>query len=321
MIEVSNLSVRYGTHQILDIKNLQISTSKITALLGSNGSGKSTLIRCLSHLEKPTCGVIKIWGKERLRLNELRDISVLLPEPMLLKRSVRANFEFALKSRGNLDKFKAYVGEALALVGLDESFLVKKHYELSSGQTQRVAFALLLCLRSRLNLLDEPTNAVDIATARLFAKAIEYAKSQYKSGFIIASHDEKWLSAISEESVFLHQGRVSEFEIKNIFSAANGTVECGDGVRFVLPKTLKASSKVAINQNLINLSFTHINGYFGGILHSVSLIYTDKILIKIKVGSILLKCVKERKEFSQDRLITGDKIYFSIPNEAFLSLE
>ncbi|KEA46099.1 hypothetical protein CR66_02460 [Campylobacter mucosalis] len=320
MIEISNLKFQYENFYALDIKNLNINTAKTTALLGLNGSGKSTLIKCIAGLLKPTSGEIKIWGKDikKFSLNELKNIAILLPEPMLLKRSVKENFKFTLKTRGNLDKFNSYVGEALELVGLDESFLQKRHFELSSGQNKRIAFALLLCLRAKLNLLDEPTNAVDLGTAKLFSKAIEYAKARHGSNFIIASHDEKWLSALSEESVFLHKGKVSEFELKNIFDVKNSRI---DFLELNLPQNLKNSHKVAINQNLIKLSKEPFDGCLNGILHSISIVYKDSFLVKIKIGDMLIKCVSSGENFKNSPLVTGESIYFAIPNEAFLSLE
>ena len=209
-MKISNLKQIYNSFVVLDIKNLEIDTSKITALMGTNGSGKSTLLRLIAGLEKGVSGNIKTTLKPS-------DISILLPEPMLLKRSVRENFKFILKINGLENEFKSRVGESLELAGLEESFLDKKHYALSSGQTQRVAFALVLALRKPLILLDEPTNSLDQASSKLFAKATEHMNQKYKCGFIIASHDEKWISAISDESVFLHAGRVAEFEYKNIF--------------------------------------------------------------------------------------------------------
>lgn len=322
LIEISNLRVQYRDTLALDIKNLTIDTQKTTALLGFNGSGKSTLLRVIAGLLKPTSGSVKICGKELCKMSqeELKRIAVLLPEPFLLKRSVRENFRFALASRGVLSEFDERVGEALELVGLGKEFLDKRHYELSSGQNKRVAFALTLCLRSWLNLLDEPTNAVDASTARLFAKAITYSKAQYGSNFIIASHDEKWLSALSDESLFLHKGRVSKFELKNVFAVSNGVIDFAE-VKINLPSQCQNAHKVAINQNLIKISTTPFEGAMAGILHSFSLYFGENALVKIHVGDGLLKCIIAKQSIQNEELIVGSRLYFSLPDEAFLSIE
>ena len=317
MINVRDLRLNYGASEILNIPRLDIDVSKITALTGSNGSGKSTLMRVMSFLQKPSSGEVRLWGSSAPSLNLLRDVSVLLPEPALLKRSVRENFRAVLKSRGVLAEFEQRASEALNLVGLDESFLNKRHFELSSGQTQRVSFALNLALRSRLYLLDEPTNSVDVGTSKLFGKAVLYMQQRYGCGFVIASHDDKWLSAVAEENVFLHKGRVCEFEYKNIFDARDGVLKFDENASVNLPQNLRNAVKIAVNPSKITLSKTPIEGYLGGILHSVSLYLGKDLLVKIKIGDFLIKTLAPNSQ----KFNIGERIYFKFDEGAFLGLE
>lgn len=318
LISVRDLVLRYGRSEILNISSLDLNTSGITALLGSNGSGKSTLLRILAFLQRPSGGSVELWGQQAPSLQTLRQICLLLPEPVLLKRSVEQNFKFALKSRGALAEFDERVDEALGLTGLDRSFLSKKHFELSSGQTQRIAFALALAQRAKLYLLDEPTNSLDLAASKLFARAILFMRSRYGCGFIIASHDEKWLSAIAQRSVFLHRGKICEFEYKNIFDVQNGVLKFSDEISLRLEEGLARARKIAINPSKILLSQSPFERCFAGILHSVSLQYGSSLLIKIKVGDVLLKCVTAQDE---RRWSAGERIYFGFENGAFLGLE
>nr|WP_314382022.1 tungstate ABC transporter ATP-binding protein TupC [uncultured Campylobacter sp.] len=318
LISVRDLVLRYERSEILNIPSLDLNTSGITALLGSNGSGKSTLLRILSFLQRPSSGSVELWGQQAPSLQTLRQICLLLPEPVLLKRSVEQNFKFALKSRGALAEFDERVDEALGLTGLDRSFLSKKHFELSSGQTQRIAFALALAQRAKLYLLDEPTNSLDLAASKLFARAILFMRSRYGCGFIIASHDEKWLSAIAQRSVFLHRGKICEFEYKNIFDVQNGVLKFSDEISLRLEDGLARARKIAINPSKILLSQSQFERCFAGILHSVSLQYGSSLLIKIKAGDVLLKCVTAQDE---RRWSAGERIYFGFESGAFLGLE
>ena len=318
LISVRDLVLRYGRSEILNIPSLDLNTSGITALLGSNGSGKSTLLRILAFLQRPSGGSVELWGQQAPSLQTLRQICLLLPEPVLLKRSVEQNFKFALKSRGALAEFDERVDEALGLTGLDRSFLSKKHFELSSGQTQRIAFALALAQRAKLYLLDEPTNSLDLAASKLFARAILFMRSRYGCGFIIASHDEKWLSAIAQRSVFLHRGKICEFEYKNIFDVQNGVLKFSDEISLRLGDELARARKIAINPSKILLSQSPFERCFAGILHSVSLQYGSSLLIKIKAGDVLLKCVTAQDE---RRWSAGERVYFGFENGAFLGLE
>ncbi|WP_298028314.1 tungstate ABC transporter ATP-binding protein TupC [uncultured Campylobacter sp.] len=317
-ISVRDLVLHYGRSEILNIPSLDLNTSDITALLGSNGSGKSTLLRILAFLQRPSSGSVELWGQQAPSLQTLRQICLLLPEPVLLKRSVEQNFKFALKSRGVLAEFDERVDEALGLTGLDRSFLSKKHFELSSGQTQRIAFALALAQRAKLYLLDEPTNSLDLAASKLFARAILFMRSRYGCGFIIASHDEKWLSAIAQRSVFLHRGKICEFEYKNIFDVQNEILKFSDEISLRLEEGLARARKIAINPSKILLSQSPFERCFAGILHSVSLQYGSSLLIKIKVGDVLLKCVTAQDE---RRWSAGERIYFGFEDGAFLGLE
>ena len=318
LISVRDLVLRYGRSEILNIPSLDLNTSGITALLGSNGSGKSTLLRILAFLQRPSGGSVELWGQQAPSLQTLRQICLLLPEPVLLKRSVEQNFKFALKSRGALAEFDERVDEALGLTGLDRGFLSKKHFELSSGQTQRIAFALALAQRAKLYLLDEPTNSLDLAASKLFARAILFMRSRYGCGFIIASHDEKWLSAIAQRSVFLHRGKICEFEYKNIFDVQNGVLKFSDEISLRLEEGLARARKIAINPSKILLSQSPFERCFAGILHSVSLQYGSSLLIKIKAGDVLLKCVTAQDE---RRWSAGERVYFGFESGAFLGLE
>ena len=317
MIKIRNLRLNYGKNEILNIPSLDINTKKITALMGSNGSGKSTLIRVLSRLQSPNSGEISLWGESKPSLEMLCKISVLLPEPALLKRSVRENFKAILKSRNLLSEFDERTNEALALVGLDEKFLNKRHFELSSGQTQRIAFALALSLRAPFYLLDEPTNSVDIATSKLFSKAINLMHEKYGCGFVIASHDEKWLSMLANECVFLHKGKVCEFEYKNIFEIKDGVLNFGDKSLLKLPLNFKDKSKITINPSKIKISKNSGEAQISGYLHSASLYMGNEKLLKVKVGDFLIKIFSHDDEI----LKIGERVYLEFQEGSMLALE
>lgn len=307
-MKILSLQQIYNSHLVLDISNLEFDTSKISSLMGTNGSGKSTLLRLIAGIEKP--------AKKEIKTNlKPSDISILLPEPMLLKRSVRENFKFILKVNGLEKEFKNRVVQSLEFAGLDESFLDKKHYALSSGQTQRVAFALVMALRKPLILLDEPTNSLDQATSKLFAKSIKYMNERYKCGFIIASHDEKWLSAIADKSVFLYEGKLAKFEYKNIFKVDNGRINFSENLAINLPLNLTKFSEVAINLEKILIKKDFQDGFMEGYVHSVSRIYLDKFLVKIKYGDYLIKAIVDKFEF-----LIGDRVHFYIDDTAFVGL-
>ena len=140
--KVKELVKTYGNKPVLNVKNLTINSGEIVGVVGSNGSGKSTLLRHLAFLESQDSGDLyyKEHHSKDIPLDVKRDISILLPEPYLLKRSVKENLTFGLKIRGEKDDLDARVNEALELVGLlPKKFANRFWHELSSGETQRVA--------------------------------------------------------------------------------------------------------------------------------------------------------------------------------------
>lgn len=308
---LENIIQVYKNQKVLNISHLNINEGKITGLLGANGSGKSTLLRVISGVEKPLSGEIKTSLKNK-------DISILLPEPVLLKRSVRQNFIFAMKSYDDIkDSYDERINMALCMVGLDNSFLEKKYYELSSGQTTRLAFGILIATRRKLMLLDEPTNSIDLMSSKLFANAIQKLNKEYGCSFLISSHDEKWLSEICHENVFLYKGSVSEFELKNIFMCENGLINFAEDINLILPNALKNAKKVALNPAKIII--TSSESMYSGYLHSLSVINNERFLIKIKFGDYLLKTSAKMQNFLN--LKVGDKINFNIDKSGFLALE
>ena len=151
--EINSLKKDYAHKVVLDINHLQIEKGEILGIVGANGSGKSTLLRHLSFLESADSGEIYYKGELNPSLELKREISILLPEPYLLKRSVKENLLFGLKAHKINCDFNKRVNEALELVGLlPQKFLNRSWSELSSGETQRVAFASRLVLKPKILL-------------------------------------------------------------------------------------------------------------------------------------------------------------------------
>ena len=175
MYELNRIRTLYGEKPVLDIASLSVEEGEILGLVGSNGSGKSTLLRHLAFLEAAQSGTLKYRGfdADSIPLHVRREIGILLPEPYLLKRTVRENLLFGLKIRGTLEDAQSRMNEALELVGLlPKKFLHRAWHELSSGETQRVALASRLVLRPKMLLLDEPTNSLDYSGVPQFTDAI-----------------------------------------------------------------------------------------------------------------------------------------------------
>lgn len=209
LYNIHNLKYRYNDKFILDIPEISISRSSSTGFAGSNGCGKSTLLRIFSFLQKPDQGEIYFKGKPVNGKSSIRhDVTLLLQEPYLLKRSVFENIAFGLKARREKD-IRSRVFEAMEWVGLSpEKFAGRRWYQLSGGEAHRVSLASRLVLRPEVLILDEPTASIDQLSAALIKEAIAIVRNKYNTSLIIASHDLVWLNSTADNILRMYDGRI-----------------------------------------------------------------------------------------------------------------
>lgn len=208
---LENVVQQYSGRTVLQTERLELASGSITGISGPNGCGKSTLLRILARLESPVSGRLSFKG-EPLDIQEAqghKDITLLLQEPFLLKRTVFANVAFGLRARKMRD-IEERVHEALQKVGLDPvAFSSRKWYELSGGEAQRVALAARLAIRPALLLLDEPTASLDEKSAETIREAAIAARNDFGTTLVVVSHDLKWLSNASESIISMERGRIT----------------------------------------------------------------------------------------------------------------
>ena len=221
LYEIHNLRQSYEKGRPnLDIAELSIDAGCVTGVVGPNGGGKSTLLKVLAFLI-PASGEIIFDGRPAAgREREIRrEVTYLLQESYLLKRSVFENVAYGLRLRGAEKRLiDARVRESLEAVGLaPEEFASRPWYRLSGGEVQRVALAARLALRPKALLLDEPTANVDEASAQLVMEAAVRASREYGAAVIVSTHDTAWLYEIASNVVSLYGGRVAGTGAENIF--------------------------------------------------------------------------------------------------------
>ncbi|MDT8272094.1 MAG: ABC transporter ATP-binding protein [Desulfomonilia bacterium] len=219
LYQVENLKFYYGERFELDITELVIPERCTIGFIGPNGGGKSTLLKLLAFLEHPHQGSISFSGRKvTVDANPFRrDVTMLLQEPYLLKRTVFENVAYGLKVRGEKQGIRKKVHESLEQVGLmPESFASRSWHELSGGEAQRVALASRLILRPRVLILDEPTTSVDQASALLIKEAINICRRESNTTLLIASHDHLWLTSVTDDIRKIYQGKIVGFATENL---------------------------------------------------------------------------------------------------------
>ncbi|HHO76340.1 MAG TPA: ATP-binding cassette domain-containing protein [Deltaproteobacteria bacterium] len=218
---LSQVQHGYGREFNLSIPEFTIEKGSLIGFVGPNGCGKSTLLRILSFLEKPNNGSLFYEGNRvDNNYSALRnEVTLVMQEPYLLKRSVFENVAYGLRVRGEKKKLKDRVHETMECVGLDPGIFARRHWhELSGGEAQRVSIASRLILRPKVLLLDEPTASVDTQSASLIQKAVLDIRNRFETAIVIASHDKTWLNSITKTIVRIHNGRIVGSGTENIIS-------------------------------------------------------------------------------------------------------
>lgn len=214
LISLDHVRQIYSDRTVLSIDSLDINKGEIIGLAGPNGSGKSTLLKMLAFLNSPTKGSLSFMGtKTSIKPGPVhRQVTLLVQEPYLLKRTVEANVAFGLRVRKKSDA-STKVHNALVEVGLDpESFSPRQWFELSGGEAQRVALAARLVLKPRVLLMDEPTASLDTDSAQLIRKAALSAREKNQTSLVIASHDLDWLNKVSDRTIYLKNGHIIDIQ-------------------------------------------------------------------------------------------------------------
>ena len=178
MIQLENVSVRYGETIALYPVSLEIHDGQFTVLLGSSGAGKSTFLRCLNLMNRFDTGHLRVsgftghWGKKALRLLR-RETGRIFQQHQLIERQTA--LQNVLMGRlGHHSAFRTLfplceAEQRLALLSLQRVGLLEKALHrvdrLSGGQQQRVGIARALVQQPRTILADEPVASLDPETA------------------------------------------------------------------------------------------------------------------------------------------------------------
>jgi phospholipid/cholesterol/gamma-HCH transport system ATP-binding protein len=216
MIEVKNLSKRFGDRQILFDVSARFEPSNNSLIIGTSGTGKSVLLKCIVGLIEPDEGHVIFDGRdfysatEREKKEIRREIGMLFQGSALFdSKTVEENIRFPLDILGEgmsesekLDR----VNFCLHRVGLDNANQ-KMPSELSGGMKKRVGIARAIVLNPKYLFCDEPNSGLDPQTSIKIDELISEITDEFKITTIVVSHDMNSVFGIGEYVVFLHRGR------------------------------------------------------------------------------------------------------------------
>lgn len=219
MLEVQNISIKYGVCTVVEGISFALEPGKIIALLGSNGAGKTTLLKSLNGGLAVAGGAIILNGKplnDYSRREIAGSIAVVAQEtetkfPVSVLEFVLAG-RFAQTSRAlfgwETPDDLEIAAESLRQCDL-AGYASRQMNQLSGGERQRVVLARALATRSAILLLDEPTANLDLAhQALMFRLVRERCKSEDFSAIVI-THDLNLASEFADRVLLLKNGRIA----------------------------------------------------------------------------------------------------------------
>lgn len=231
-LTLNGVSVSAGGRTVVGPLSLEIGAGPSTIILGANGAGKSVLMRVMHGLLAPSSGRVA-WHEADLR-RASRMQAMVFQRPVMLRRSVLANVQYALKAAGVQEPERtgaAYA--ALEEVGL-RALAAQPARALSGGEQQRLALARAWALHPEVLFLDEPTASLDPTATREIESVIK-AFDAAGTKIVMATHNLGQARRLGDEVVFLHHGRLVERSPVEQFFAAPQSAEAAAFIKGELP--------------------------------------------------------------------------------------
>ncbi|CAG1769866.1 partial ABC transporter ATP-binding protein uup, partial [uncultured bacterium] len=230
LLRLTNLSIAFGTHALLDNTNFQLDAGERVGLLGRNGEGKSTLMKIIAGNIHADSG--EVWRQPELRLawleqspdlndhdtiydavaSGLGDIGEWITRYHAL--SLNAHDDQALKELGELQhKLEAHNGWQLqqrveTVLSKLELPAELKISGLSGGWKRRVALAKALVIDPEVLLLDEPTNHLDFASIQW----LEEQLLNFQGAVLFVTHDRQFLQKLATRIIDLDRGNLVSWQ-------------------------------------------------------------------------------------------------------------
>ena len=212
-LEIQGLGVSYSSEGKFALKDFDISVpvGSVVALVGPNGAGKSTLFKAICGLLPLRCGTIRVFG---FPLGACHNRVVFLPQ----RSEIDWQFPVSVLDFVTMGRY-VYLGwftsagkkdidiARHALKEMNVFDLAHRQIsKLSGGQQQRVLIARALTQNADLLLLDEPLNAVDVATRQTVGEVLQKIKAQGKT-VIVATHYYDQQEGLFDGAIYLKDGK------------------------------------------------------------------------------------------------------------------
>jgi len=225
MMRVRDLRVTYGSRVVARVPELDLEAGQVLGIAGESGSGKSQTALALMGLTKysggAVTGSIKLDDVELTALSDRewrgirgRRIAMILQSPRAaLNPTITLGelFRRTLKLHGvpKADRYEQ-MEQALGEVVLEPRILDRYAHEVSGGQAQRFAIALVAALRVDVLIADEPTSALDVTVQSEVVDILRGLRERHGTALVFISHDLAVIGELADEVMVMRDGEVVE---------------------------------------------------------------------------------------------------------------
>ena len=202
ILEIKNLTKKYGSQTILDGIDLSIDKGEVVVVVGPSGCGKSTLLRCINSLEDIDAGEIIHDGH---KIGMVFQSYELFPHLSVLDNITLAPIKVQKRDKAEVKKQALELLKRVGLLDKADSY----PRQLSGGQKQRVAIVRALCVEPEILLFDEVTAALEPEMVR---EVLDVMLDLAKQGrtMIIVTHEMQFAKAVADRVIFLDGGHIVE---------------------------------------------------------------------------------------------------------------
>ena len=211
MIEIDNLTKKFGKTVSLDAVSTTFSKGDAIALMGANGAGKTTLIRLIMGYYHPTSGTVLINGLDPIkeRVDILRSVSFVPQLPPPIKLNLAELISYICKS-SNVEKELIYHYASQMKLDIKPN-LNKSFFKLSGGMKQKFLIAVSLAKQSDIMIYDEPTANLDPKARDDFYRLIKEKEQNKLSLFV--THRLEEVEGIVNREIYMDLGKITSDEI------------------------------------------------------------------------------------------------------------
>ena len=199
----------------LENVSISIRRGEFVSIMGPSGAGKSTLLNIMATIDCPTEGRILIDGRDvsALKADELaafrrEKLGFIFQDYNLLNQmNICENLTLPVLLSGKGKEEQLNRAQELAGVFRIEKLLDKYPAELSGGEKQRVTAARAIIMNPSIVFADEPTGALDSASAREMLETLTYMNREQKVTIVLVTHD-SFAAGYSSRMICIHDGRI-----------------------------------------------------------------------------------------------------------------